>query len=761
LQQKKRKPYTWVFITQVFLFFGGAIMFSRGRWDKTIDVRDFINRNYTPYDGDASFLKGPSARTKALWDKCLNLFEEERKRGGVYDVDAQTVSTITSHKPGYIDEKLEIIKGLQTDQPLKRSIKPLGGIRLVEEACQDYGYTLSPQIKEIYTKYRKTHNDAVFDAYTSDILKARHAGLITGLPDNYSRGRIIGDFRRVALYGVKRLITEKNNDKKMLEEYSSQEAIQLRGEIAEQITALEDMLALGTLYGFDLSRPAENSREAFQWTYLAYLAAIKEQDGAAMSLGSVSNFFDIYIENDMKKGELNEEGAQELIDDFVIKLRFVRHLRTKSYSEIFAGDPVWVTESIGGVGIDGRHKITKSSFRFLQTLFNLGPAPEPNLTVLWSSRLPEAFKKFCAEVSIKTSSIQYENDDMMRLIGGDDYSISCCVSLLKNGSEMQYFGARCNLPKVLLYALNEGRDEVTGEKVVPDIAPIQINPLDHNEVKEKFMQVLRWTVKTYVEALNIIHGSHDTYYYERAQMALLDTELTRYMAFGIAGLSVAADSLSAIRYAKVKAIRNKKNITTDFEIEGDFPKFGNDDDKVDGRAVDLVHVFLAELKKHRLYRDALPAISILTITSNVMYGKKTGATPDGRKKGMPFAPGANPMHGRDENGIIASLNSVAALPYTECRDGISNTFTTLPETLGKTPVNRIENLKGLLDGYFMKGAHHLNVNVINRETLQDAIKNPHKYPQLTIRVSGYAVHFNKLSLEQQKEVLARTFHESM
>ncbi|MDI6758231.1 MAG: formate C-acetyltransferase [Candidatus Omnitrophota bacterium] len=736
-------------------------MFLRGRWDKTIDVRDFINRNYTPYDGDEAFLKQPTARTKTLWNKCLKLFEKERVNGGVYKIDTKTVSTITSHKPGYIDEKLEIIKGLQTDEPLKRAIKPLGGIRLVEEACEDYGYKLSPHVKEIYTKYRKTHNDAVFDSYTSDILKARHTGLITGLPDNYSRGRIIGDYRRGALYGVNKLIAAKNHDKEILEGYSTQEAIKLRGEIAEQITALKDIITLGNIYGFDLSRPALNAREAVQWTYLMYLAAIKEQDGAAMSLGSVSNFFDIYIETDLKQGIITEEQAQELIDDFVIKLRLVRHLRPKAYSEIFAGDPVWITESIAGMGIDGRHKITKTSYRFLQTLFNLGPAPEPNLTILWSRQLPETFKEFCAQVSIKTSSIQYENDDMMRLIGGDDYSISCCVSLLKNGSEMQYFGARCNLPKVLLYALNEGRDEISGEKVIPDIAPIQSNPLSHNEVKEKFLQVLRWTVKTYVDTLNIIHSSHDTYYYERAQMAFLDTALTRYMAFGIAGLSVVSDSLSAIRYAKVKAVRNKKNLTTSFEIKGDFPKFGNDDDNVDGRAVDLVNLFLAELKKHKLYKDSIPAISILTITSNVMYGRKTGATPDGRAKGMPFAPGASPMHGRDENGIIASLNSVAALPYTECRDGISNTFTALPYTLGSAHKNRIANLKALLDGYFAKGAHHLNINIIDKETLKDAIKNPHKYPQLTIRVSGYAVHFNKLSTEQQKEVLARTFHENM
>lgn len=736
-------------------------MFTRGRWDKTIDVRDFINRNYTPYDEDESFLCGPTERTKKLWDKCLRFFEEEKKRGGVYDVDTGTVSTVVSHGPGYIDKKTEIIKGLQTDAPLKRAVKPLGGIRIVEMACKDYGYELDKSIKDIYLKYRKTHNDAVFDAYTEDILNARRAGLITGLPDNYSRGRIIGDYRRIALYGIDRLIESKKSYKKLLEDYSTQEATQLREEVAEQILALEDIKKLGLIYGFDISRPASTAREAIQWTYLGYLAAVKEQDGAAISLGSVSNFFDVYIEKDIKDGVLNEEKAQELIDDFVIKLRLVRHLRPKSYAEIFAGDPIWITESIGGVGIDGRHKVTKTSYRFLQTLFNLGPAPEPNLTVLWSNRLPENFKRFCARTSIKTSSIQYENDDLMRLIGGDDYSISCCVSLLKNGSEMQYFGARCNLAKVLLYALNEGRDEITGEKIVPDIAPLKSSELDFNEVKERFHQVMRWTVKTYVEALNIIHAMHDRYYYERSQMALLDTELTRYMAFGIAGLSVVADSLSAIRYAKVKAGRNKKGITADFEIKGDFPKFGNDDDRVDGRAVDLVTSFLAELKKHRLYRNSIPAISILTITSNVMYGKKTGATPDGRKKNAPFAPGANPMHGRDENGILASLNSVASIPYTECRDGISNTFTIVPSVLGTEEEDRIANLTGLLEGYFIKGAHHLNVNVIDKDTLKDAIKNPHKYPQLTIRVSGYAVHFNKLSLEQQKEVLARTFHETM
>ncbi|MFH1478261.1 MAG: formate C-acetyltransferase [Candidatus Omnitrophota bacterium] len=736
-------------------------MFTRGRWDKTIDVRDFINRNYTPYDGDSSFLKGPTERTKRLWAKCLELFEEERKRGGVLDIDTSTVSTIASHKAGYIDKKLEIIKGLQTDKPLKRAIKPLGGIKIVEKACKDYGYSLDKKVKDIYLKYRKTHNDAVFDAYTEDILRARRNGLITGLPDNYSRGRIIGDYRRVALYGIDRLIDSKKKYKRILEDYSTNEALQLREEIADQITALNEMKELGSIYGFDISKPAKDAKEAIQWTYFGYLAAIKEQDGAAMSLGSVSNFFDVFVERDIQNHRLTEDEAQELIDDFVIKLRLVRQLRTKAYTDIFAGDPVWVTEAIGGMTIDGRHKVTKSSFRFLQTLFNLGPSPEPNLTILWSNRLPENFKKFCSFTSIKTSSIQYENDDLMRMMGGDDYSISCCVSLLKNGSEMQYFGARCNLAKVLLYALNRGRDEVTGEKVVPNIAPILSDPFDFNEVKERFHQVLRWTINTYVEALNIIHSMHDKYYYERAQMALLDSELTRYMAFGVAGLSVAADSLSAIRYAKVKPVRNKKGVAIDFNVKGDFPKFGNDDDRVDGRAVDLVTSFLGELKKHPLHRNSIPAISILTITSNVMYGKKTGATPDGRKKGDPFAPGASPMHGRDENGIIASLNSVAGLPYSECRDGISNTFTVIPSILGKLEEERIDNLSHLLEGYFTKGAHHLNVNVIDKDTLKDAIKNPHKYPQLTIRVSGYAVHFSKLSLEQQKEVLSRTFHENM
>ena len=736
-------------------------MFVRGRWDKAIDVRDFIVRNFTPHEGDESFLKGPTNRTTKLWSKCLALFKEEERRGGVLDVDTKTVSSITSHKPGFIDKKLEIILGLQTDKPLRRAIKPLGGIRVVEHACADYGYQLSPQIKEIYTKYRKTHNSSVFDCYSQDIIRSRHAGLITGLPDNYSRGRIIGDYRRIALYGIDRLIQAKVHDRKALEDNDTLEAARLREEIAEQISALEDMRTLGKMYGFDLKDSAQNARQAIQWTYLAYLAAVKEQDGAAMSLGSVSTFLDIYIENDMRRGLLTEEKAQELIDDFIIKLRLVRHLRTKSYSEIFAGDPVWITESIAGMCIDGRHKVTKNSYRFLNSLFNLGPAPEPNLTVLWSGRMPENFKRFCAKVSLKTSSIQYENDDLMRLSGSDDYSISCCVSQLKNGSEMQYFGARCNLAKVLLYALNEGRDEITGEKVIEGIAPIKSTPLDLAEVKERFNQVLRQTVKTYVGAMNIIHRSHDIYYYERAQMSLLDSELTRYMAFGIAGLSVVADSLSAIRYAKVYALRNKKGLTRGFKIIGEFPAFGNNDDRVDGRAVDLMKGFQEELKKHKLYRDAIPTLSVLTITSNVMYGKITGATPDGRSKGAPFAPGANPMHGRDKQGLLASLNSVATLPYLECRDGISNTVTMLPQSLGKDFNTQVNNLVGALEGYFMKGAQHININVIDRMTLEDAMRNPHKYPQLTIRVSGYAVNFHKLSHDQQKEVIARTFHKTL
>lgn len=736
--------------------------FQRGRWDKTTDVRDFVFRNYTPYDGDESFLEGPTARTKKLWEKVLALYDEERRRGGVYDIDTTTISTITSHGPGYIDQKLEVIVGLQTDEPLKRAIKPLGGVKIVEKACADAGRELDPQVREIFSKYRKTHNDAVFDNYTEEILRARHTGLITGLPDNYSRGRIIGDYRRVALYGIDRLIAAKQEDRRTLDEYPSGGAtLRLREEIAEQIRALADMKRLAAAYGFELGRPAENAREAVQWVYFGYLAAIKEQDGAAMSLGSVSNFLDVYIERDLQRGALDEAGAQELIDDFVIKLRLVRHLRPHSYDEIFAGDPVWVTEALAGVGIDGRHKVTKTSYRFLQTLNNLGPAPEPNLTVLWSARLPRPFKLFCAKVSAQTSSIQYENDDLMRLMGGDDYSISCCVSMLRNGSEMQFFGARCNLGKALLYALNEGRDELTGETVVPNIAPLKSNPLDYTEVKERFGQVVRWTVKTYIEAMNIIHAMHDRYYYERAQMALLDTTLTRYMAFGVAGLSVVTDSLSAIRYAKVTAKRDRKGLTTGFTIEGDFPKFGNDDPRVDGRATDLVSGFISELRKHKIYRDAIPTLSALTITSNVMYGKKTGATPDGRKKGEPYAPGANPMHGRDERGAIAALNSVAQLPYTECRDGISNTFSIVPSALGRSEEDRLNNLVGLLDGYFAKGAHHLNVNVLDRKTLLEAMKHPERYPQLTIRVSGYAVHFSKLSPAHQKEVIARTFHEAM
>lgn len=737
-------------------------MFNRGRWDKTIDVRDFIFRNYTPYDGDEGFLAGPTDRTCKLWDKVTALYAAEREKGGVLDIDTSTISTITSHGPGTIDRELELIVGLQTDAPLKRAIKPMGGIKIVEHACAEAGRTLDPAVREIFSKYRKTHNEAVFDNYTEEILRARHHGLITGLPDNYSRGRIIGDYRRVALYGVDRLIAAKQEDRRAMDDQpSGGPTLRLREEIAEQLRALADMKRLGAAYGFDISRPAATAREAIQWIYFGFLAAIKEQDGAAMSLGSVSNFIDVYIESDLHDGILDEAGAQELIDDFVIKLRLVRHLRPNSYNEIFAGDPVWITEAIGGFGIDGRHKVTKTSYRFLQTLFNLGPAPEPNLTVLWSRHLPAAFKRFCARVSLETSSIQYENDDMMRVIGGDDYSISCCVSMLRNGSEMQFFGARANLAKVLLYALNAGRDEITGEMVVPNIAPLASGALDYTEVKERYAQVLRWTVKTYIESMNIIHAMHDRYYYERAQMALLDTTLTRYMAFGIAGLSVVTDSLSAIRYARVTAARDEGGLTRGFEIEGNFPKYGNDDDRVDGRASDLVSGFIAELRKHKIYRDAIPTLSVLTITSNVMYGQKTGATPDGRAAGAPFAPGANPMHGRDESGALAALNSVASLPYTECRDGISNTFTIVPAALGREVGDRLGNLIGLLEGYFVKGGHHLNINVLDRATLEQALEHPEEYPQLTIRVSGYAVHFTKLTRAQQKEVIARTFHEAM
>ncbi|MGF7430407.1 formate C-acetyltransferase [Thermoanaerobacterium thermosaccharolyticum] len=735
--------------------------FQEGKWQKNIDVQDFIQRNYTLYEGDDSFLEGPTEKTTKLWNKVLELMREELEKG-VLDIDTKTVSSITSHDAGYIDKDLEEIVGLQTDKPLKRAIMPYGGIRMVKKACEAYRYKVDPAVEEIFTKYRKTHNDGVFDAYTPEIRAARHAGIITGLPDAYGRGRIIGDYRRVALYGIDRLIEEKEKEKLELDYDEFDEAtIRLREELTEQIKALNEMKEMALKYGYDISKPAKNAKEAVQWTYFAFLAAIKEQNGAAMSLGRVSTFLDIYIERDLKEGTLTERQAQELMDHFVMKLRMVRFLRTPDYNELFSGDPVWVTESIGGVGVDGRPLVTKNSFRILNTLYNLGPAPEPNLTVLWSKRLPENFKKFCAKVSIDTSSIQYENDDLMRPIYNDDYSIACCVSAMKTGEQMQFFGARANLAKALLYAINGGIDERYKTQVAPKFNPITSEYLDFDEVMAAYDNMLEWLAKVYVKAMNIIHYMHDKYAYERSLMALHDRDIVRTMAFGIAGLSVAADSLSAIKYAKVKAIRDENGIAVDYEVEGDFPKFGNDDDRVDSIAADIVERFMNKLKKHKTYRNSIPTLSVLTITSNVVYGKKTGATPDGRKAGEPFAPGANPMHGRDTKGAVASMNSVSKIPYDSSLDGISYTFTVVPNALGKEDEDKINNLVGLLDGYAFKSGHHININVLNRDMLIDAMDHPEKYPQLTIRVSGYAVNFNKLTREQQLEVISRTFHESM
>ena len=727
-----------------------------------IDVGDFLLHNLTPYDGGPQFLKGPSEKTQKLWEYCKTLLKKEFEAGGVLDVDTETISTVTSHKPGYIKKDLEIIVGIQTDEPLKRAIKPFGGIQVVEQACEDYGFTLSPKVKEIFIKYRKSHNDAIFDVYPEEIKKYRSSGVITGLPDNYARGRIIGDYRRVALYGIDKLIEEKQKDFEEKTGEFRDELIREREEISDQITALEMIKEMASPYGFDISKPAVSAKEAIQWTYFAYLAALKEQDGAAMSLGATAGFFDVYIEKDIEEGKLTEKEAQELVDQFILKLRLVRQLRMKEYDQVFAGDPTWLTESLAGMFLDGRHKVTKTSYRFLQSLYNLGPGPEPNLTVLWSEKLPPKFKDFCAQVSIDTSAIQYENDDLMRpLADCDDYAISCCVSQLKNGGQMQFFGARCNLGKTLLLALNEGRDENTAAALVEGIKPMGEGILDFDKVMTEFKKALTHVIKVYVDSMNIIHYMHDKYYYERVQMALLDTDLDRLMAFGIAGLSVVADSLSAIKYAKVTPIRDGKGITQGFKTEGDFPKYGNDDDKVDAIAKELVDSFMEELRKHYIYRNATPTLSILTITSNVMYGKKTGATPDGRKAKEAFAPGANPMHGRDTHGAIASLNSVAKLNYENARDGISNTFSMVPRALGNTKEAQIENLVALIDGYFNKKAQHLNVNVLNKETLLKAIEHPEEYPQLTIRVSGYAVNFVKLSREHQQEVLARTFFESM
>ena len=731
--------------------------FKEGLWQKEINVEDFIINNYTEYTGDASFLKGISQKTKNLLDTYEKMHQEEMKKG-VLDIDLEHVSGINNFKPGYISEEDNVIVGLQTDAPLKRIINPFGGIRMVYKELEAYGYEMPEKIKEIFPKYRKTHNDGVFDAYTEEIKKARHNGLITGLPDAYGRGRIIGDYRRVPLYGIDYLIEEKKNDLNNIP-LTCEEYIRLREEVNTQIRALEEIKEMSKGYGFDISRPASNSKEAVQWLYFAYLAAVKENNGAAMSLGRTSTFLDIYFERDLKKGILIEEEVQEIVDNFILKLRMVRHLRTPEYDELFAGDPTWVTESIGGMTNNGKSLVTKTSFRYLHTLINLNPAPEPNMTVLWSYNLPENFKKYCAYISVKTDAIQYENDDIMRPIFGDDYGIACCVSAMKLGKQMQYFGARCNLAKALLYAINGGVDEKTEMLVLDGVKAIDDEVLDYDKVIESYDNVLDKVAKVYVDAMNVIHYMHDKYAYEASQMALHDTFVKRLMAFGIAGLSVAADSLSAIKYAKVKPIR-KNNIAVDFEVIGDFPKYGNDDDRADNIAKDITERFISKLRKHKLYRGAKHTLSVLTITSNVVYGNKTGTTPDGRKAGEPFAPGANPMHGRDSSGALASLNSVAKIPYKNvCEDGISNTFSITPEALGHSEKEEIDNLVSLLNGYFKQGAHHLNVNVLNKEMLIDAMNHPDKYPTLTIRVSGYAVNFNRLSRKHQEEVIARTFHE--
>ncbi len=736
--------------------------FIDGPWSQDINVTDFVRKNLTPYEGDASFLQGPTKRTLGIWNLCLEAIEEERANGGVRSLDPDTVSTISSHKAGYIDQENELIVGLQTDELLKRAIKPYGGIKVVEKAVAENGLEVNPKVKDIFTNYRKTHNDGVFDVYTEEIRRFRSLGFITGLPDNYARGRIIGDYRRLALYGCDRLIEAKQADLKNLVGPMTDAVIRTREEVAEQIKALKEIKVMGEYYGLELGRPAYTAQEAVQWVYMAYLAAVKEQDGAAMSLGNVSSFLDIYIEHDLKHGLITEEFAQELIDQFVIKLRVVRHLRMGSYNDIFAGDPTWVTEAIGGRFNDGRTKVTKTSFRFLQTLYNLGPSPEPNLTVLWSPELPEGFKNFCAKVSVDTSSIQYENDTLMREVrNSDDYGIACCVSYQDIGRQIQFFGARCNLAKALLLAINGGRCENTGTVMVEGIPMLSSDVLNFDEVLKNYKQVLVQIARVYNESMNMIHYMHDKYYYEKAQMAFIDTNPRINLAYGVAGLSIVLDSLSAIKYAKVTAKRNEIGLTESFDIEGEFPCFGNNDDRVDHLGVDLVYFFSEELKKLPVYKNARPTLSLLTITSNVMYGKKTGATPDGREKGVAFAPGANPMHGRDKNGAIASLSSVAKLRYRDSQDGISNTFSIVPKSLGPTPEERVENLVTMMDGYFTKGAHHLNVNCLNREMLEDAMEHPEKYPQLTIRVSGYAVNFVKLSREHQLEVISRSFHERM
>ncbi|SCI88893.1 Formate acetyltransferase [uncultured Clostridium sp.] len=736
--------------------------FNKGQWQKSVDVRNFIQTNYTAYEGDDSFLAGATEATKKLWDEVSELFKKERENGGVLDLDTETVSGINEYKAGYIDQAFEKIVGVQTDAPLKRAVMPYGGIRMAEGAAHSYGYEVSPKISEIFSKYRKTHNQGVFDAYTTEMRLARKSGVITGLPDAYGRGRIIGDYRRVALYGIDRLIEDKNNQKLSLEVKTiDEDVIRLREELSDQIVALKELKGLAATYGFDISRPATNAREAIQWLYFGFLGAIKDQNGAAMSLGRTSTFLDIYIERDLRNGVITEEEAQELMDHFVMKLRLVKFLRTPEYNDLFSGDPTWVTESIGGMGLDGRTLVTKNSFRVLNTLYTLGPSPEPNLTVLWSTRLPQGFKNFCSKVSIDTSSVQYENDDLMAPYWGDDYAIACCVSAMRVGKQMQFFGARVNLAKTLLYAINGGKDEKSGVQVGPKTIPLDSEYLDYNEVMDRFETMTDWLANLYVNTLNVIHYMHDKYSYEKLQMALHDRDVFRTMACGIAGLSVCADSLSAIKYAKVKPIRNEAGIAVDFEVEGDFPKYGNDDDRVDEIAAWLVESMMNKIRQNKTYRNATHTQSVLTITSNVVYGKKTGTTPCGRKAGEPFAPGANPMHGRDNSGSLASLNSVAKIPYEHSQDGVSNTFSIIPDALGKTAEGRITNLGAMMDGYFSQGAQHLNVNVFDRETLLDAMEHPEEYPQLTIRVSGYAVNFIKLTREQQLDVINRTFHKSM
>ena len=733
--------------------------FVSGVWQDTIDVRDFIQKNYTPYTGDETFLKGATERTDALMNKVQGLFKLERQFGGVLDIDTSNVASLTNHSAGYIDKDNEIIVGMQTNRPLKRAVNPFGGIRMARQACEAYGYKLSATVETEF-KFKTTHNDGVFRAYTDEMRAARKCHVITGLPDAYGRGRIIGDYRRVALYGVDRIIEEKKKDKAALSQKPfNADNIRLDEELYKQLSFLSKLKEMAQIYGYDISEPAKDFREAVQWTYFAYLGAIKEQNGAAMSLGRVATFLDIYAERDLANGTITEEGVQEIFDDFVMKLRIARHLRTPEYNELFGGDPMWITEAVGGMGEDNRTLVTKSSYRILNTLYTLGSSPEPNLTVLWSNSLPEPFKRFCAKVSKDTDSIQYENDDIMRPIYGDDYAIACCVSAMKLGKQMQFFGARCNLAKLLLIAINGGYDVSSGMHIGPQMEVL--SSLDYESVSKRYDIYIEWLSRLYVNTMNVIHYMHDKYCYEKVQMALHDTEVERLMAFGVAGLSVVADSLSAIKYAHVEPVKDSKGYIVEYNTTGEFPKFGNDDDRVDLIAKELTHKVITELRKTPTYRDAIHTLSVLTITSNVMYGKNTAATPDGRKASEPFAPGANPMHNREENGALASLNSVAKISYDDCRDGVSNTFSITPEALGRNDEEQIDNLVNILDGYFMKKAHHINVNVLNRETLMDAYENPENYPNLTIRVSGYAVNFNKLSREQQREVISRTFHESL